>query len=384
MKAGAHFAWLQLFKSKGHFAAAVAGVTFAVVLMFGQMGLRDSLLASSTRLYDHLDGQIVMTGWQYRSSQSPSSFANIRLAQARSVAGVASCSPVQLALVPFENLTDHVNHEIEMVGSDPDDHVFRFPEAAAAFDGLRHADALVFDAHSRDGFGPVVETFNQRGSVPVTVSAHNADVAGLVELGPGFVTDGTIFASDITFNTLAPSPQLALPALGIIRVVQGASVDEVLHALEQKLPSDVRFQTLAQFEDSEQNYWLTAEPIGVVFTSFLVLGVVVGAVVVYQILYSDVKNHLPEYATMKAMGFSQGTLFRVVMLQALYISILGFVPGTIIAEGIYLALAKATLLPFMMTVTKVLAVYGLTVMMCVVSAAIAMQALRHADPAEIF
>ena len=110
----------------------------------------------------------------------------------------------------------------------------------------------------------------------------------------------------------------------------------------------------------------------------------VGSVVVYQILYSDVSNHRAEYATMKAMGYRDGQLSLLVMRQAVLMSVLGFIPGALLADAIYTITRNATLLPLQMTAVRSAQVYLLTLIMCAGSGAFAMLALRKADPAEIF
>jgi putative ABC transport system permease protein len=114
------------------------------------------------------------------------------------------------------------------------------------------------------------------------------------------------------------------------------------------------------------------------------MGLVVGSVVVYQILYSDVANHSAEYATMKAMGYRHFQLCFLVLWQAMLVSVIGFLPGALMAEGIYVVTRNATLLPLEMTLLRSAQVYMLTLAMCAASGAFAMLALNKADPAEIF
>jgi putative ABC transport system permease protein len=125
-------------------------------------------------------------------------------------------------------------------------------------------------------------------------------------------------------------------------------------------------------------------PIELIFAATVFLGLVLGGMVVYQVLYSDVTNRLPEYATMKAMGYSDRKLFRLVMIQAIFLSMIGFIPGIVLAEMLFVLLARAAFLPLAMTLPRALGVYGLTFLMCAISGASAMQAIRGADPAEIF
>ena len=384
MTAGIHLAWLQLTKQKGHFAAALAGVAFAVTLMLGQIGLRDSLLDTANRLYSHLNADIVMTSWQYQFEQGAGVIPEERFAQALAVPGVWSCAPLQIGWAALKNPADYKEHQIVLLGIDPAENVFRFEGPPVRFDALTQPGTLLFDGLSRSMFGPIAAETRARHRVKVQASHREAEVVGLFRLGPGFGTDGHIIASDSTYRMLTAGTSSPLPALGLIRVRPGADADQIAKKLAAALPADVRFVPMAEFQEQEKVYWLRVSPIGFVFTAGLLMGLVVGSVVVYQILYSDVSNHRAEYATMKAMGYRDIQLALVVLAQAVLMSVLGFIPGALMAEAIYRVTRNATLLPLEMTVARSTEVYLLTLVMCTGSGALAMLALRKADPAEIF
>lgn len=384
MTAGTYLAWRQLSKQKGHFAAALAGVAFAVTLMLGQIGLRDSLLATATRLYLHLNADIVMTSWQYQFQQGTGVITERRFAQALAVAGVDSCAPLQIGWAALKNPSDYQEHQIVLLGFNPSDDVFRFDGQPVRFDALTENGSLLFDDHSRSMFGPIAAAARDARRVRVQASRHEADVVGLFRLGPGFGTDGYMITSDLTYRALTAGTSSPLPALGLIRIQPGADAKSVAHNLAAALPTDVRFVTMPDFIEQEQQYWLRVSPIGFVFTAGLLIGLVVGSVVVYQILYTDVSNHRAEYATMKAMGYRDGQLALLVLRQAELMSVLGFIPGALMADAIYAITRNATLLPLEMSFARLSQVYFLTLLMCAGSGAFAMLALRKADPAEIF
>lgn len=384
MKAGLHLAWLQLTHQKGHFLAALAGVAFAVTLMLGQIGLRDSLLITAVRLYSHLNADIVMTSWQYQFQQGTGVIPEERLAQALAVPGVLSCAPLQIGWAALKNPADYQEHQIVLVGLNPAQTVLRFPGQQVPFDALTKSNTLLFDELSRALFGPIAAKMHASGHLTVRASQHEADIVGLFRLGPGFGTDGFLIASDTTYRTLTAGTSSPLPALGLIRIRPGEDPQRMAKALAAALPPDVRFVTMPDFMEQEKQYWLRDSPIGFVFTAGLLIGLVVGSVVVYQILYTDVSNHRAEYATMKAMGYRDIQLSLVVLRQALLMSILGFIPGALMAQAIYVVTRNATLLPLQMNLTRSLQVYLLTLFMCSGSGVFAMLALRKADPAEIY
>jgi putative ABC transport system permease protein len=382
MRAGTELAWLQLIKKKGHFTAAVSGVAFAVALMFTQIGLLDSLLNASVRLYQHIRADAVMASWDYRYQQGTVLVPRRRFTQALAVDGVEQCIPLQIGPTALENPETHEEHRIIVVGFRLSDNVWTFDDQNINFNLLNVLGSVIYDTRSRSIYGPLPRMFRAHGPVSVIAAHRPVSIVGLVSLGPGFGNDGYMFASDATYNELVNGS--TLPMLGMIRFKPGADRLRVLQDLRAALPGDVRFAPFDDFLQEEKEYWLHRTPIGLIFTATLLLGVVVGAVVVYQILYSDVTNHLPEYATMKAMGYSDRKLFRLIMIQAVCISMIGFIPGIVIAKVLFVLIERATFLPLAMTLPRVLEVYGLTLFMCAISGASAMQALRGADPAEIF
>jgi putative ABC transport system permease protein len=114
------------------------------------------------------------------------------------------------------------------------------------------------------------------------------------------------------------------------------------------------------------------------------VGFIVGIVIVYQILYTDVANHLPEYATLKAMGYSDRYLLGVLLQESLLLAILGYIPGFLISLGLYQLAFAATMLPIGMKVERAVFVLVMTFAMCSFSGVIAIQKLRSADPADVF
>ncbi|MGL4882664.1 MAG: FtsX-like permease family protein, partial [Waterburya sp.] len=139
-----------------------------------------------------------------------------------------------------------------------------------------------------------------------------------------------------------------------------------------------------QFIQEEIKYWQESTAIGFIFTLGAGIGFVVGTVIVYQILYTDVANHLSEYATLKAMGYKDGYFIVLVFQEAVILAILGFLPGYAIATSLYALAAGATNLPLFMTANRAIVVLILTVIMCCISGTIAVKKLSAADPADIF
>jgi putative ABC transport system permease protein len=206
----------------------------------------------------------------------------------------------------------------------------------------------------------------------------------LFKLGASFGADGTLMTSDQSFLLMFPRREAASISLGLVDLESGVDPEQVVTALRSRLPDDVRVMTHDEFIQFEENYWKSESPIGFIFGLGTAMAFVVGVVIVYQVLSTDVNAHLKEYATFKAMGYDNAYLLTVVFEEAAILAILGFVPGAILPIGLYVLAAQATALPLQMTVIRAALVLVLTAIMCGMSGAIATRKLQSADPADMF
>ena len=154
--------------------------------------------------------------------------------------------------------------------------------------------------------------------------------------------------------------------------------------LREVLPHDVMVLSQPQLVAHERAYWENATPIGFIFAFGSLMGLVVGMVIVYQILFSDIASHLKEYATLKAMGYSNFYLGRTLLCAALLLALFGFVPGLAISTGLYGVVGKATFLPLHMELGRASGVFAMIFSMCAGAGLLAMRKLRDANPADMF
>ncbi len=233
--------------------------------------------------------------------------------------------------------------------------------------------------------GNIASQLQQYNRLSAQLNNLQIQVAGVFTMGVSFSADGNLIVSNSTFLRLFPERRSDEIDVGLIVLKTGANLEQVQTNLKAKLPNDVLVLTKEEFIEREKTYWGQNRPIGVIFGFGSIVGFLVGTVIVYQILYSDVSDHLPEYATLKAMGYSDRYLIGVLLLEALILAILGFLPGFAISLGLYGLIAKATLLSVQMTLNRPTLVVFITVVMCVASGAIAKERkLQSADPADIF
>ena len=383
-------AWLQLKHEKMRLMVAIGGISFAVVLIFMQLGLRVALFDSAVALYSKLEGDIFLLSPRSTALIAMENFSERRLYQARAFPEVKSVIPMYLGFAQWKNpQTRNYWRNIYIIGFELNKNVFNLEGVNNNLDKLKEPDVVLFDAVSRTEFGPVVELFNLQGKVETEIGDRGPNnrkitVVGLFELGTSFGSDGNLITSDLNFFRIFIQRQKGFINLGLVQLHPGYNPEKVIRKLKNYLPPDIRVMSRTELMDFEKEYWNTTTPIGFVFTFGVILGTMVGIIIVYQILYSNVSEHLAEYATLKAMGYKHRYLLTVIFQQALILAILGYIPGFFITLVMYQTAQQATKLPIEMESTRALTVLILTILICFSSGAIAVRKLQEADPADIF
>jgi putative ABC transport system permease protein len=377
-------AWLQLSHEKVRLLVAIAGIGFADILMFMQIGFRDALFESAIRFHSNVNGDIFLISPQSTALIAMKSFSSRRMYQAESFPGIIAATPIYLSQAIWKNPVDKSTRGIMVYGFNPADReLFKLPGIAENIDSIKTPDTFLFDDKSRAQFGPIPTMYKNGEKVETEIRSRKITIGGLFTLGASFGADGNLITSDTNFIRLFQRDR-GLVDIGVLRVKSGTNIAATIAGMKKELPNDVRIFTKEEFVDFERNYWQTGTSIGFIFTLGAVMGFIVGIVIVYQILYTDVADHLSEYATLKAMGYTDWYLLTVVFQEALILSIVGFFPGMLAAAGLYTMTRNATNLPLMMTVARASTVLILTIIMCVISGAIAVRKLRAADPADMF
>jgi len=380
-------AWAQLTREKMRLVIALAGIGFADLLMFMQFGFRDALFESSISFHSKLKGEIFILNSQSTALIAMKSFPQRRLYQALSFNGVTAISPIYLGFGLWKNPDPNQRNtrQLMVIGFDPSHPILDLPEIQNNLHKIQISDVVLFDQASRPEFGPVVEYFKQGKSVETEVDNRRVRVEGLFTLGASFGADGNLVTSDLNFLRIFGTRRTrGLIDIGVVKLEPGTDVKAVIDKMTATFPKDVIILSKEEFADFEKKYWQESTSIGFIFTLGAAMGFIVGIVIVYQILYTDVTDHLPEYATLKAMGYKDIYFLGVVFQEAMILAILGYLPGFGVSVVLYNLGRSATSLPMYMTLTKVITVFVMTVIMCSVSGAIAVRKLQAADPADIF
>jgi putative ABC transport system permease protein len=376
-------AWLQLTFQKARLLTAIAGITFAAVLMFMQFGFKEALFSTTTTIHRNIRGDLFLINTQSENLFASRQFSRRILYQMSNNANIASVSPIYIGLLPWKNPWTKKERAIFIMGLEPNSTVLEVKGVAENIGKVNTEDVVLFDRLSRPEFGDVVNSLEKGERVISEINKRKVEVRGLFELGASFAADGNLITSDLNFQRLF-NRELGLIDFGVLSLKEGADLQTVKSELEKNLSKDVKILTKDEFIQFERAYWEGATAIGFIFNFGAILGLIVGVIITYQVLFTDVVNHLPEYATLKAMGYTNGYLTRLVLEESMILSLMGFLPAFFVALALYALASSGAGLPISMTFERGIVVFFLTVLMCFVSGLLAMRKLKQADPADIF
>jgi putative ABC transport system permease protein len=376
--------WLQLKHDKLRLLTALSGIAFADILIFMQLGFMNALYTANTQYPRKIQGDIVLTSTQATNFNQLYTFPRRRLYQAMDIPGVESAEPVYVSSLSWRNPQTRKKTSMMIIGFNPDRPAFDLPEVNSQLDKVKIPDTVLFDKASRGEYDKVISQIEQEKTITTEIERTTITIGGLFEVGASFQDDGALITSEPNFLRLFPRKQPGMVSLGIINLEEGTDAEQVRTHLKAHLPDDVKAYTYQEYVDAELNYIQTNTAIGFVFSLGTMIGFIVGIVIVYQVLSTDVNDHLAEYATFKAMGYRNSYLLGVVFEEALILSIIGFIPSVAVAVELYRVTAMATALPIVMPASRAVFVLILNIIMCGISGAIATRKLQSADPADIF
>ncbi|MEA5619076.1 ABC transporter permease DevC [Cronbergia sp. UHCC 0137] len=377
--------WLQLSRHKSRLFVALAGIAFADILMFMQFGFENALYDSNTLLNRAFIADLILISPQSKNMQNLATFSRRRLFQAMDVPGVKSASAIYIGLIPWKNPQTSSKTTIQVLGFNPEQITLNMSDVNNQLDKIKLGDSFLFDRGARGEYAEVFSKIAAGKAVTTEVDKRTISISGTFNLGASFGADGTLISSDENFLRLFPRRKAGSISLGLINIEPGYDLDQVKAALDSHLNSeDVKVLTRQEYIKFEEDYWKKSSPIGFIFSLGVSMGFMVGVIIVYQVLSTDVNSHLKEYATFKAMGYHNLYLLGVIFEEAIILAVLGFIPGFLIPLGLYRLTAKATNLPIYMTMARAIAVLVMTIIMCTISGAIATRKLQSADPADMF
>jgi putative ABC transport system permease protein len=373
-------AWLNLWHEKIRLAVAIAGVAFADILIFTNLGFLGSVAESASMMYDKINADIYLTSPRSLDLASSQPFPRQRIYQIAGVDGVERVMPLYMGYLMWRNPQTHLSRGIFVYGINPRDPVFLMPELQSSKHqaALNRWDTTLIDRQSRAEFGPTtIGTTTEAGRRQITIGEQ-------FSFGSTFAADGNLIMSDQNFRRYFDPSPLNRINLGLIKLKPNADANQTAQAIRQIVPPDVQVLTKQQMVDRDQKFWINTTSTGFIFTMGVAVSCIVGTVIVYQILFTDISKHLKQYATLKAIGYHGRYLFIIVIQEALILAILGYIPGLGISLGLYELTSRGANIPMIMEFGRVVTVLLLTIGMCVFSGLASVQKAITADPADVF
>jgi putative ABC transport system permease protein len=376
--------WLQLSHSRTRMIAAVAGVAFANLLVFMQLGIMGALNNSTVAPYGLLNTDIILSSQEGNTLTDSGNIARIHMFQALAVPGVAAATPLYIGNLPL-TLADGTSVSLLSFGVDATQSRFVSAVIAPKLGRLMIENTALMDEGTRGLPASVLAAIKAGTGYRFEANGLTLSTIGTMTVGGGFLADGMLVMSDQSFLRFFKSRRSGAPDHILLQVAEGVDPDIVAKRLVAVLPAEsVKVQSMATAKAADLAFMSTERPTGIIFGFGVFMGILVGLVIVYQVLSTDVADHLREYATFKAMGYGHGFFLGIVFEEALILAVFGFIPGFIVSTGLYAGLNAVTGLPVAMVASRAVLVFVGTVVACSLSGAIATRRLAAADPADLF
>jgi putative ABC transport system permease protein len=375
--------WLQLTHKRGRFMAALAGVAFANVLVFVQLGIMNSMATATLRPYEFFQADIMISAVDANALAEGGNVARQWMLQAFADPDVVAGMGLFVANAPWKRGGSDIS--LTTFGIDPGQSHFIAPGIGPDIALLQVQGVAILDRLARGLSRDEAAAIRPQTPLSFETQGRTLTAPTTFAGGGGFGGDGYMFVSDQTFLSMFGSRSSAAPNHILLHVRSGADAAVVASRLRGLISDDtLRVRSFADAAQEDLRYQQTQRPTGVIFGFGVLIGVLVGLVIVYQVLSADVADHLREYATFKAMGYGPRFFLGIVVEEALVLGVLGFLPGLAVGTAILMLMGKVTTLPLAMTSSMAIMVFGGTVVFSVLSGVIATRRLAAADPADLF
>jgi putative ABC transport system permease protein len=371
-------AWRILTYDKRRTGLALIGIFMAILLVFLELGFFYAVPRGGLLLYDNMNFDLLLVSHDYAYQAQPGTFPLSQLDRVRASSDVQEAAPLYFGFAKWKSGEGGVWPDVFVIGFDPASHIFAPDSIDRQKSVLERADTILVDSTTRPMFGPLTT-----GRV-VEIGDRKVTIGGQYVLGTGFMGLGVALASTANFTRLFAPRGLNIVNLGAIQLKPGVDPDRAAADLRKVIGSDVRIFTHRELEAHETAYWTTRTSVGIIFGSGLVISFVVGIMIVYQIVSTQVGRQLPQFATLKAIGYADRSLVATVAAMSLLIVIAGFIPALAAAVGLYSVIRQETLLPVAMSEMRLAAVFAAALAMASISAVLSVGSLRRADPADVF
>lgn len=362
-----------------------------------QLGFLEAVRFTAINVYDQLDFDVALLAPNYEQFFDTSTFPLQRLQQAEAMPEVVSACPLYVTMGIWRCPPELANpdswsrlwrsprplqmRELMVLGIDLQCNPFRGSIRESVEQHrqyLAESHRLLMNERSNPDFGwqryPEYDDWE--------LNQQKVEVVGGFELLRSFGADASVLCSDRTFVQICHWNRQQ-PCIGLLRITN-ASPEYVAAMLNEKLPDDVRAVTRAELKQQEEKHWVRHTATGEIFGFGVFVSMIVAGVVIFQVLSSDIRNHLAEYATLKAMGYANNFLGKVVVRQSIIYCMCAYILAVPISVVSYRVTEQIAQIPMHLTATNIVYVLLLTVAMGWISARICMAKVYSANPADLF
>lgn len=391
-----HNLWHQLTRT----VVSVAGVGFALLLVFMQLGFQGAVSHTAINVFEHIQFDLLLRSPDYAHLYEPGRIERTHLNVAAGLGDVREVVPMWVTLQNWRSLPPIDRPKLmstyrprflplAVMGVNPDDIVFD-RQAITDSQFLLGSDRNVLvDNSTRPDYGPrngreFTDNDKDRNA---EIGGQQFKVAGVFKLGTGLAANAAVLTSAAGFDRAVPWDAQQQVSFGLVRLTGDSNATAVANDIRDRLGKDrvaVDVFTRRETIDWERNRWLWQTPIGMIFQLGVALSLLVGAAIVYMVLATDVTDRLPEYATLLAMGYSYRYLSSVVLTQAAAFGTAGFLLAWLVSEVLYRITSSASGIPIAMNNGRIVGVALLGIVVCLVSGSLALVKVRKAEPASLF
>jgi len=371
-------AWHNTFQNKKRTLAAIGGISFSLLLIFMQLGFLTTARITAGLVYDYFDYDLIITSAAYESMDEAGSFDKTRLVQARVIPGVEHVATLNYQRVRWRDPTrNYISSSSMLLGYDLNPAFIRDEEVKSNLNRIKKKDTVMLDLYSHPDYG------EKKLGREYVIGREKITIAAFYKLGISFHALGSVIVNLDTFQHLTgKSPRHT--AFGLVQTSPGADVEQVKKRLKDTLPPDVLIYERQEFIRAEQDYFIKIKPVGIMFQAGTFVAFVVGAVILFQVLSTEISNRINEYATVKAMGFSNQYVYKVGAQQAIIFALMSYIPALPMAHGVSYLVQKTARLPMYLPFKLTLFVLFLALLMCTISGVLALRKVKRADPADLF
>ena len=369
-------AFSNLAQHKIRLAVALVGTAVPILLLVLQLAFLQGARFEVTRLYQDFDFDLAMVPRTHQFLMSDGTLGRVRLSEAAAIAPIADTYGINISPGYWLDKATERRSTALLIGIDPNADFVSDPDIKAGLPLLNMVGTVLVDDYSSPDFGDIAP------GTEATVSERSVTVKGRYHLGLFFYADGSVIVRNSDFPVFAKRDPGEI-SIGLMRLKPGSDARAVRSDLAKALPDDVRVLTRDQLIADEQGFFITTKPIGIMLWISMAIAFLVGAVILFQVLSTEMIARRKEFATFKAMGFHTGFIFGVGLLQAGFLSLGAFLPGLVAGAAILWVVETTTHLPANITSALVFDVLLSVLAMSGLAVYSVLRRIARADPAEL-